>query len=386
MNMPIGISKAAMGVVLIAACGIIGTGEVILAKILMEQGWPYFYLSAGNLLIVAIATAIGSKVLQDKLPKRRAAVWVFLRSLFSNAIIVLAVLAVKVGAGPGDVAALTSINVVVAALLGHAFLKEKLRPIQLAALPLSLAGAVLIAKPSFLFGQALAEGSWIGNLLAAVAGIAQAVTFVCARKSANESGCLTSCVESMLGIVIFPLLPLIAPLPASWEPLADNVPLAAAYMAALLFSTGSGVITGALGSQMCPAAVGSTVLTVSATVTGYFAQAVFFSTPLSVLSIVGAILLLSSVAIMTATRVQPSNDSDPAPAESAAPAAEDSQTSNADESTNCCDLVAGESESIANFAAVEFVEVAAHEQSRRRRTAAGPSVETIGALAMMASA
>merc|ERR1740138_10818 len=114
----------------------------------------------------------------------------------------MGIVAVQMGASPGNVSALTSVNMVFAAVMGHMFLNEKLRWPHLLSLICSLAGALLITKPAFIFGSSQAsENAWIGNVLALLAGLGQAAVFICARKSADTS---TSLVVAFTGVFAAP--------------------------------------------------------------------------------------------------------------------------------------------------------------------------------------
>lgn len=71
--------------------------------------------------------------------------WITTRALLGSVNLLLAVYAVQIGSAAGDVAALMSINVVVAALLGHFLLGERLRWIH--SLALVCSGGVWVAFP-----------------------------------------------------------------------------------------------------------------------------------------------------------------------------------------------------------------------------------------------
>ena len=79
------------------------------------------------------------------------------------------------------------------ALLGHIFLKESMTKFDLIVTLLSLAGVVLIARPTFLFGSRLGESSgskqvWFPALMAVLSAIFSACSFVLVRKIAKEVG------------------------------------------------------------------------------------------------------------------------------------------------------------------------------------------------------
>lgn len=236
------------------------------------------------------------------------------RSVLSNGVLLLAVLAVQVGAAPGDVAALTSTNVVFAAVLGHFFLSEPLLRAHMAAVMLSLLGAVLVARPALIFGQSTGSQSWIGNMVAIAAGICQACIFICARKSAEVSGLFASVLEALVGCGLFLLLPVVMSLRLSpLDSVVASPLLATGYVAALFFFTTAGIVTGCTGAQMCPAAAGATVLTVSTTVSGYTAQLVLFGMTPSIMSTVGAALMVTAVVALGAVKVDRVDAEEPFP-------------------------------------------------------------------------
>merc|ERR1712046_249429 len=106
--------------------------------------------------------------------------------------------AVQIDAAPGDVTALTSINIVFAAFMGHLFLAEKMRPIHFVIVLSSILGAMLIAQPSFIFGGE--AGSWLTYVLALFSGFARAASFVCTRKTRNVSVSVIACATSTFGL------------------------------------------------------------------------------------------------------------------------------------------------------------------------------------------
>merc|ERR1719329_488969 len=91
-----------------------------------------------------------------KLPPLAEAKWMLLRGLSSACQFILSISAVQVGATAGDVAALMSINIVGAAVLGHFLLQERINGIQAGAAFLSCAGAIFVVQPPFLFGSSSA--------------------------------------------------------------------------------------------------------------------------------------------------------------------------------------------------------------------------------------
>lgn len=94
------------------------------------------------------------------------------------------------------------------AMLGHIFLKESVTKFDVIATLLSLAGVVLIARPTFLFGSRLGESSgskqvWFPALMGVLAAIFAAFSFVLVRKVSKEVGArVVVFYFSVLGSVI----------------------------------------------------------------------------------------------------------------------------------------------------------------------------------------
>merc|ERR1719162_1797649 len=109
--------------------------------------------------------------------------WLFLMSVFGFLSFLFSVLAIRLGASPGDVASLQSVNLVVAAVLGRLFLNERLGPAHLVSLLCSVCGAVLISKPEFIFGgsdeEAGGASARFGLVFAPISGFFLGSAFVC---------------------------------------------------------------------------------------------------------------------------------------------------------------------------------------------------------------
>merc|ERR1719210_2460296 len=121
---------------------------------------------------MALVFGVISLATRARVPEAHQRKWVALQAIFSTLSFISCIMAVQVHAVPGDVNALTSINVVFAAFMGHLFLSEHLRFVHVVILFCSIAGAVLISQPAFIFGG---EGSsWFGYTLALFSGFARA--------------------------------------------------------------------------------------------------------------------------------------------------------------------------------------------------------------------
>merc|ERR1719162_408329 len=140
--------------------------------------------------------------------------WLFLMSVFGFLSFLFSVLAIRLGASPGDVASLQSVNVVVAAVLGRLFLNERLGPIHLLSLLCSVGGAVLISKPEFIFGgsdEGGAQGALarLGLAFAPMSGFFLASAFVCTRKMGTINMWILPACTMAISIVGFFVMPYI---------------------------------------------------------------------------------------------------------------------------------------------------------------------------------
>lgn len=374
------------GVIATVFAGAVGTAELVWGKVLKDMELPYFRVLGISALLSSLTFALVAKFSVAPFPKGFQAVWAMLRAVCGCLTFLTMVIAVQIGAGPGDVAALTSVNIVFAALLGHLFLKERLRLVHISALVLSIVGAILIAKPEIFFGASESGmSSFVGNLLALVSGFLLSCVFICARKSADISishmACYTALVASVLGLTL-PLTPFVEEVPFSVglaSPLL-LLGLVAATLAIVLLA----ITLDTVGSVLCPAAVSATVRTASSMLCGYVAQTVLFDMVPEVLTVVGAVLMLGAVVIMASVRVSP---------QQAPSTTEGGQDVTSDVISACSDDTA--TESLASFAASEFAEWEPHVATRLRRSATqskavvaartiGSSLEGIAAVAAIA--
>jgi len=301
-------SKPLCGILLLFLSGTVAVCEVVASRVLVRSGWPYYHLGAGNLIFLGLAFSVARRMRGERLPHLWEVKWITTRALLGSVNLLLAVYAVQIGSAAGDVAALMSINVVVAALLGHFFLGERLRWIHSLALVCSLVGSVLIAQPNFIFGDdaadAEAPNAWVGNFLAVLAGLCLAANFICARKAPEAPGLFSSVVVSAMGAVSY----LAAPPLFGWEQPMDKAAaepgLALALCLALMALTTVRIFASVVGAQLAPAAIGATSITVATTVAGYVLQFLLFRDLPDPLTAGGAGLMVLAVVVMASVRVR----------------------------------------------------------------------------------
>jgi len=364
------LGKVQLGMAMLSLCGLCHTGNLVFAKVMNDLHFPSWYIMCGG--NISLALAFGSIFLVTKaaLPKRLEGKWVFGRSMFGMLSFVSAVQAVQVGAAPGDVAALTSVNIVVAAIMGHLFLSERLNYEHVGALMCSIIGAVFISKPSFLFGTDGRDSPWIGYLLALSSGFLQASEFICARKSADVSVNLLSLFMSVSSLPVFLLLGWLREgTPSAVANAMSSMAVTLSFIAVSCALGFGAILAGTVGSVLCPAAISATMFTCSSMVLGYAAQTVLFGQAPSLLTIVGAVMMLFAVGIMAATRVpKPGVDADLS-LDRTVPEASASEGHGDNTGTRASSHVSEEddAESLVSFVAAEFATVGPHLGSVRFR-------------------
>eukprot|EP00929_Paragymnodinium_shiwhaense_P066218 TRINITY_DN33191_c0_g1_i10.p1 TRINITY_DN33191_c0_g1~~TRINITY_DN33191_c0_g1_i10.p1 ORF type:complete len:310 (+),score=28.58 TRINITY_DN33191_c0_g1_i10:241-1170(+) len=288
------------------------------------------------------------------------------------------IVAVRLGAPTGDVAALSSVNTVFAALLGRVFLGEPLQLSHCVSVLCCMTGGVLISKPVFIFGNPSSVVPIAAYLSAVAAGFFSACIAISARKAGGSSPWFLNMCASTTGSVVFALLPM--------TPLLDdpefsisqhNVGEGALFIAAnfVLFVVGIGVTTG--GAMLCPAAVTATV-NVSARITlGYMADVLIFGGSIDPLSLCGAALMLGAVLVMACARKPAAEVEEESPKSAdSSPAAtrlSDAEPAAADDETN----------SLASFIATEFVAERGYQSSVRHRRQTGADESGLSPVGVM---
>ena len=212
--------------------------------------------------------------------------WVVLRGFFGCGSNVLTVCAVLAGAHVGSVGALSSVNTVVAALLGRLVLGEALGKLHVLAILLAVAGAVLISDPETMGG---AESKILGNALALLAGICLGCMFISSRKSGKASAqILTSSAMAWRWLVCWvlafcPQVPnghfenlLTSPFQSVSRALLHATSLSAQVLCFFLLLVILWVcnLLSSMGAKKCPAALSSTVMTGVQMASGYLVDIV----------------------------------------------------------------------------------------------------------------
>jgi len=260
----------------------------------------------------------------------------------------------------GDVAALTSGNVVLAALLGRIFLGEELRWCHLASVLCSILGALLISKPDIFVGGRTTSAPVAGFVLAAASGFFDACILICSRKSAKTSSWFHSLSAEMQSSLVFLLL--------TYSPFVDRIQFApilaepfqaVGWIAALFTLDTLNIVVYCTAAQWCPAGLSATVNTAANMVVGYMVQVIFFGTSAEPTTVIGASMMLLGVVAMACVR-------EPGPALDLAVMSEPANNSSVA-------MEDDETESMGSFAASEFVD---QEPQLRKRTSTAAAAST----------
>jgi len=378
-------SRSVLGMLLMLLNGVLNCVMIVAGSFAKELEWPYFRLmsAAGIVIFVSLgALALASRC---PLPDLRQAKWLLLRGMFGSLTFTGLISSVRLGATPGDAAAMSSINTVVAALLGRFFLGEQLHFVHGLAVACSVAGSLLVCRPAFLFGTP--NPAFLGYIVAAASGFTQACVFISARKSHGTPLLMLNMSPAGFCVIAFALLPstsLVSDF--SMQPVWDYPVLAAGLVAAYAVLLAGGMCTQSAASMWCPAAVSATMSTGSRMLSGYIAQTLLFEQSPEPITVFGAALMLAAVVIMAAARLR-SLKNDAAPEEKepqqAVAAASGLPVVSQDQGEE------EETESLASFIAAEF---SAPDGGLRQRAAKvksagqeGPDPQVLGTSAAISA-
>jgi len=277
--------------------------------------------------------------------------WTLSAGLFMAMSMVLLITSVKLGTPIGDMSSLVSINVVVSALLGRLLLGDPLRWVHAVSALCSLVGALLISRPTILFGRESEAGNipntaWLGYLVGPVAGFFDACAIISARKCSSTSEwqvALSYYAQAAFLLVILTQVPALEAHPVA--KIQASPAEAAMWVGLITVWDLPSMVIYAMAVQALPAALSATVDTTSRIVLGFVADVLLFGGQLHVLTCTGAVLLLFAVAVTAMVREEP---------------LESNRRSDQQGSTET--VAEDDVASVASFAASEFVDV---EPSKR---------------------
>ncbi|MEM1347214.1 MAG: DMT family transporter [Myxococcota bacterium] len=118
----------------------------------------------------------------------------------------------------GDASVIMYMNPIFVGLLAALFLKERVRPVELAAVALSLAGVACIAQPSFLFGEGASRLDPAAVVIALVGAFFAASAYTTVRALSGKE-------HPMVVVFYFPLMATPLALPYAWSRLLWPTPL-----------------------------------------------------------------------------------------------------------------------------------------------------------------
>mmetsp|Transcript_18363 Transcript_18363/g.38214 ORF Transcript_18363/g.38214 Transcript_18363/m.38214 type:complete len:384 (+) Transcript_18363:23-1174(+) len=342
------IVRRATGVLAIVFSGVFISANTFISRLLLEADWPYFRLMGTGSLCISACILVGVLATQgwDGLScKQNEIKWVIGRGICGTGQFLFAVLAAAAGASLGDIGALSSINTVVAALLGRLFLGERLGPWHAGAMLFSIAGAVLISDPAKMGSQGK-PFAWLGYFLALMSGISFGLMFICSRKSGSASSWLLS-VSAMgqRGNICWILAGTPAVDDHSFNRVAADPWLALALVVLLIVVTFLGNFLSTVGAKRCPAAVSATWMTAVSMGVGYAAQTLIFKQVPTALTLAGAFMMFLAVVTMAIARLPPRQRT-----------RETSSGPPPDLSSSAAASPSSESRSLASFVASEYAE------------------------------
>jgi len=336
------------------------TGALSVVKFLTQAGWPELTIQAGGYALSCFFVAAYLLATRISAPPEGEKRWTMSAGFFITMSMVTLILSIKLGAPIGDLSALVSINVVMSALLGRLLLGDPLRWVHAVSALCSLSGALLISRPTMLFGRPeeapeTSDTAWLGYVLGPVAGLFDACAIISARKCPSTSEwqvAVSYYAQASVLLILLIQVPGLEPHPV--EKIQASPAEAAMWVGILTAWDLPSMVIYAMAAKALPAALSATVDTASRMVLGYVADVLLFGGRLQGLTCVGGILMLFAVAMTAMVRQQPQSASDHQ-VEMESTSTTDQQGSH---DTDLDDIA-----SVASFAASEFVDV---EPSARR--------------------
>uniref|UniRef100_A0A6U6JN63 EamA domain-containing protein n=1 Tax=Zooxanthella nutricula TaxID=1333877 RepID=A0A6U6JN63_9DINO len=299
----LGLSTA---VALLLTSGVFFTAGLSLVKVVKAQGWPELVIQGSGYAVSAVGIGVFIAARGLGLPPRGQRRWVLACGGFMAASLSCLIVAMSAGAPLGDVSALVSMNVVLAALLGRVLLGESLRGVHTISVFCSIAGSLLISRPKIIFGGGAAVGdpdvpstAWVGYVIAPVGGLLEACTLICARKCRGASEwhiAFALYAEGSLMLWALALLPGMQPQPFARPAAAPAEALG--WVAAMTSLDLPSMVLYSVGAMAMPAAMTATVGTANRMIMGFVAEGLLFGTPIHPLTGAGAACMLVGVAIM----------------------------------------------------------------------------------------
>eukprot|EP00927_Polykrikos_kofoidii_P038606 TRINITY_DN33019_c0_g1_i1.p1 TRINITY_DN33019_c0_g1~~TRINITY_DN33019_c0_g1_i1.p1 ORF type:complete len:398 (+),score=44.77 TRINITY_DN33019_c0_g1_i1:64-1257(+) len=294
-----GLSVACAGMCSIVCSSTFYTAVLVLLEISARMGWPQFCMTATSSALTTIGVAIILSGLRLKLPSKAALLGATLSALsFASAIV-----AVELGTPLGDFSSLNSAATAFACLLGYFILGEKLSALRMASVVACFGGALLVARPQFLFGnhgvdQTTGDTLWIGHLASLGSGCLDAAFFVSFRFGAASpnptAGALSVNAAVAVVSIVFasvrgePFVSQVGAAPLQYLGLSGALTAIVAIQSACMV----------YGAEACPAAVSSVLDIGTRIVLGFLSQVLLFGIPPQPISLCGAALMILGVMLI----------------------------------------------------------------------------------------
>ncbi|CAJ1430243.1 unnamed protein product [Effrenium voratum] len=287
--------KTAEGIAAALVCSLMSTTLMAANRHLKSLDWPYFFITGSAALLVALGLIAHQRWHGLAIPQSCDMRWVLLRGLSGSANGFFAICAVLAGAYVGSVAALKSVNSIVAAL-GTVAMGEEFGWMHLLSVTLFVTGAILTADPEEVVAS---TGSTLfGSGLALSSGICSGGSALFGRKLKEVNPSIVS-TSTLLHMWIFSwMLHFIEGVPSgSFQSMESARPQSVALLLSLPVLLLGDTTCGAIASQKCPPAVNTTVTTATNMLAG-FCLDYFLRGHAKLVTILGALLIFAAVLTM----------------------------------------------------------------------------------------
>lgn len=298
-------TEQSKGILFVSAAALLNVFNVEISQIMDKQRLPYYRMTGCGCLLsgIVILTSWGFSGGQAS---RRQILWALAYGLGGASMFVLQLLSASFGTPLGDIGALFSLNVSIAACQCRILLKEPVNLWHGVGLILAMVGATLISRPSFFFGSDDAETkntdekAWLGYVLAIASAVCMAQCYFSARKSQGTSmRVLTASILCQRGVALVLVQICGVVDDHSLENLSKSPLASSGYFIAVMTSILLTMYSSTAGFKACPAALSAVVYAAVNMTAGYTADEMVSQKPPEVLTLVGACLLCSAAAFTT---------------------------------------------------------------------------------------
>ncbi|CAE7789935.1 YPL264C [Symbiodinium sp. CCMP2592] len=273
---------------------------VVAIEWLERQEWPALAMLglANSVVTIGLLALVRQRKIQWP-TKNNQRIWLFARGVSSVVGLVCAVLATFFDCPAGDTMAISSTNVFASAVLGCLLFGEAFGKLKIASVFVTTFGAVLVAKPEFIF-TSVTEQPYLGYIFAAASGLGLSGIIVCCRKLGNEVSPVISSISSTsqrgASLLLLAVLPLWErDLTSSLEKLYDHAGWAVLWVLGVAIVLAVQATLLSLGSSMAPAGASGVVVTCGDIFFGYIGQILVFGILPDAVTLAGVVLLVGSV-------------------------------------------------------------------------------------------